>query len=300
MGVADEGLDAEGRSRRFTYIETGTVVSVLPDGTLTVNLAGATLQMPTLVRVQAGDLVQVLRANDTAPLCIGSTFARPTLGTVASFVNGVSVTILGTDGVTYNGLPYLLQYTPVVGHLVSVSWSDQGGIVLGRVSAQAGQGDPSVVPPPPPVPTEGIEYFAATDSASYRGAGPWTNKVYFSENQIGIWTYGTKIRDTLAGATALDGSAIYLPVELASGLAQPSLGVHGASAVTPTAPAVSGATVIPAPVDSSGWYGLPTAFAQYLIDNVGAGISTYGAGYRIFTGTQGNNDSGRLAIKYRR
>lgn len=300
MGVADEALAAAADARRFTWLETATVVQVLSVGDIVVNQGGNQLRIPTLVRVQVNDLVRILRSAESTPVCIGSTTSRPVLGTLSSFISGVSVTILGLDGVTYASLPYVTTYAPTIGHLVAVSWTDQGGLVLGQVSSQAGTGDPSVVPPPPPKPTEGTEYFSANDSASFRGSGgPWTNKVYYSENQIGIWVYGTKIRDTLAGATALPGCSIYLPTEHASG-SNARLGIHGASSVPGTAPSVGSERPVSVSVDGPGWFPLDTDLAQYVINNNGAGIGTIGPGYRIFTGTQGNNDSGRLAINYRR
>lgn len=303
MGVAETQIDADRRARRNVWFETATVVGKLTastPGTVVINLAGAEIEVPTLQPVTPNLLVRVARSLDGTPIVLGPAGAFPAQGTISAVSSGVSVSVLGDDGLTYGNLPYLLSYAPVVGHLVAL---DGIGRVIGRISTIAGVGDPSlqppvIVPPKPPEASSGVHYFSATDSGSYQG-GWWTNKVYYSENNLGAWFYGTQVRDTLAGAVAQPGCYIYLPVEHASG-SNAWLGVHPHPSKPGGAPAVSGGRAVSVQVNSSAWYPLDTDIAQHLINNSGSGVSTYGAGYRIFSGRAANADSGRLAISWRR
>lgn len=301
MGLADAQIEANRRARKFAWIETATVISIdsSAPGLVIVNLAGADLELPTMQPVLPNDLVRVARSLEGTPVVLGRALSFPAQGTVAAINAGVSVNVLGDDGHMYEGRPYLLTYTPSVGHLVAL---DALGRVLGRLSSIAGVPDPSIVPavpPPPPTPSSGIAYFSADDSGSFQSGRWWTPKVYYSQNNLGAWFYGTKVRDTLAGAVAVDGCQIYLPVEYATG-SNAQLGVHPHAAKPGGAPTVSGASAVATNVAAPGWYPLRTDIAQYLIDNAGAGVSTYGAGYRIFSGRSENVDSGRLAIAWRR
>lgn len=300
MGVADKQIAADREARRNVWLETGTVVALdaSAPGSVVVNLAGAHLECQALAVVAEGMLVRVARALDAAPIVLGPAGSFPLQGTISAIDAGSSVTVLGDDGHSYAGRPYLLGYTPSIGHLVAL---DAAGRVLGRLSTIAGAPDPSIVPPSPVGggdASSGVAYFSADDSGSYQG-GWWTSKVYYSLNNLGAWFYGTKIRDTLAGATAVDGCQIYLPVEHASG-SNAQLGIHPHPTKPGGAPSVSGASAVAATVSAPGWYPLRTDIAQYLIDNAGGGVSTYGAGYRIFSGRAENVDSGRLAIAWRR
>lgn len=304
MGLADEVLRKAERERRFLWLEAGTVLEVRDSGEVVVNVGGSALVVPTTVRVRVSDLVRVLRSQEGALACIGGSMLPPVEGTVSTVRAGISVDVIGNDGKEYKSLPFLTGNAPASGDLVALNWDGETAVVLGKLSPAAGTGDVAalpVAPPKPPAPKSGTMYFSALDSGSNRisNSSWWTNKVYFATGHRGAWFYGTKVRDSLKGATALPGCKIYLPVEHAEAR-NVEIGIHSYAKKPAGAPSMSASRPVSRTVSKSDWYDLPTDIAQHMINVAGGGVSTYGAGYRIMTGTQGNSQSGRVAINYRR
>ncbi len=187
-------------------------------------------------------------------------------------------------------IAYLSSYTPTVGDDVDITWSADGGRIMGRASALAtapGSGTNPVSGPqlfhPPP--------FTAIDSGS-RGSSWFTNDVYASDSNIGAWFYGSKVADTIPDNAAILASRIYLNPRQVQGN-KPNLGYHGAATKPGGALSVLSASPLNA---TSGWVDIPVGLIAAII--AGGGIGFNHGGYNIFRGTAADGLSGALDITY--
>lgn len=236
---------------------------------------------------------------DGQPFVVGLVTPKATEGAVTTVgVNTVSVT---TDTGDYANLPYLVGFTPSSGDIVRILWGETGGIILGQPS------DEIVQPPPPPAPggTGGglVQLlFTATNSGSAaNGSSNWfTNQVHASASNIGIFTYGSKLRDNLRAADVFHTIEVYLTVVRDSGN-QPLVGMQPLEDVAGVTPVVSDLTPLNDPL--AGWKPLPTTFGPILA--AGGGIGFDGAGFTYFGGVPvrgkpGDPQAGALRITFSR
>lgn len=195
-------------------------------------------------------------------------------------------------------VPFLSTYTPSSGHVVKLGFDREGLHVIGQLSEEV---VPRAAPPAPvgPVTSRRADLFLATSSGSAaRGTSRWfTNQVFASASNVGIYAYGSKVRDTLQAAPPVERIEIYLPqVFNRAGSMAPRLGWHPLERRGGVTPTITAQREV-----SSGWVDI-TDLADEL--RGGGGIGFDGAGYRIFAGIamdgrQGDSQAGALRVTYK-
>lgn len=292
-----------------TQVLAGTVVT--RSGALAVNVAGtyppvrwAPGWVPTV-----GDNVRVLVFGGEY-LVLGriATAARPATGTVTA-TGAPRCTVLA-GGVSYSCLRNA-AYTPVVGHVVRLDWSEPVPWVIGQTTTDTpAAGDDPYVPPVPPGPADtGESTFAAIDSGRWSTAYDWDSTYKGRLQQgvsggtnTGVWFYGTAPRAALAGRT-ITRAWVWV-------LRSPTQGPGGAAAVhlyrhtSDTRPG-GNVTRVAGPTDASrargqgDWAEIPAAWGQAIVDS-GGGIAIHGDPYLMLEGLPQNGQSGALRLAWSR
>lgn len=233
------------------------------------------------------DSVWVLIVDGLA-LMLGTTIMKPGEGTVVTVaVDSITVdTVIGQVTATYDaGAPIS------AGNIVKLLWNE-GCHVVG---VKAG----SVPPPiPPPAPGAGggrvTQTFTAVDSGSHRSAnGWWTNDVWASSSNRGLWFYGTKIKDTIPATAKIIAAEIYVPNPKNLTGAR-NFSYHGYASRPAGAPTVTTVTTL---AGTSGWVPIPTSIVDFLKANVG-GVGFNTGGENTWPGVQSDGQSGALRITY--
>lgn len=192
-------------------------------------------------------------------------------------------------------LPYMQSYTPIVGNVVAIQWTFEGGLVTGTVSTtpKVETADPA---PPRPAPAPGgfrPTPFRATVSGTYQ-SGSWTSgNVMSSDSGRGVFLYGSSVADTIPDDAVINFVRIWLsPQQIFGDPAQLRLVSNTALS---GAPAWVGAAwpLAPAP----GWQQIPNSFADWLKANNG-GLGFEGGGFHIFDSIAIDPMSGALDISY--
>lgn len=256
-------------------------------------------------RGMAGNLAEVNVNGATVRVpCDGFTPPIPGMSVRVQWVNGSpSVTgparplnprgvITGAGSpratVTVEGQPYLMYlaagYTPAVGDVVSIRWDYEGGLITGKVQGYETPKPPEPVPPPPQSFTDLV--VRAENSGRFQsGVGWWGNDPWASSNNNGLWTYGNRVKDALAGASNLVAD-IYLPLvrELSGG----QLALHQHPTIPGGAPTFQDAWN---PPTHNGWVRLPDGWANFLAVG-GRGVGVTNGGYTIWRGTALDGSSG--------
>lgn len=293
---------AKARGNPTSWMQGVCLARTAASSTVTVGVAGTNYSMPALgVLPNVGDTVFVAFLQGT-PVCLGGLAPAPTpaVGTVAAVPSGSTITVTGSDGVTY-----LCSYDPnvttwSVGQLVLLDWTSKGPAVILKLSK-----DPTPTPtggggvaPPVVKPTGATTrdfYFMPAWSGTQNGSGDagagafWTNQVYCGTTTLAGWGYDTSPA-SLPDSAIVNGCWIYVDAVQSSG-SSPTFGTHtlgsraGVLAVSGSAAASLG----------SGWKQLPVSYAAALIRGTARGIATHHGGYSIYS-PAGTNNSGRLRI----
>jgi hypothetical protein len=176
-------------------------------------------------------------------------------------------------------LPVMSSYTPNVGDDVVINWN-----------IPAIQGELAAVDEPDEPPSGGgggakpftVTVRAANSGRYQPGAGWWGRGPWASSSNVGIWTYGNRVRDAVGGGTvtAID---IYLPLISEVGFA--SIGVHPHTGIPGGAPSISSLSAL-ARGNRNGWRALPPSFGAYLSSG-GRGIGVVAPGGSGFTQWRG-------------
>ena len=213
----------------------------------------------------------------------GPAAAIPAVGKITE-TSGTQATV------TINDVPYTLYYragySPTVGDLVSVNWAT--GVIDGKITGQQ-------APTPPPSGGGGTSAFSglvvrAADSGRYQTSW-WGNDPWASNNNDGIWVYGSRVRDALKGAT-VTSAAVYLP--LIQQLGNCSIGVHPHPTIPAGAPAIGSLAALPIG-GRGGWVPISVAYAVYLAaGGRGIGVTAPGGGYNQWRGVAADGLSGAL------
>lgn len=238
------------------------------------------------------DAVHVWFVNGK-PFVMGPSALQPFNGVVVT-ANEDTATIT-TDQGDFTQVPYFGELLSS-GDLVGLAWGESGPYVIGVSSLT-----PEVPPTTPDQPASGsqrVDVFTATGSGSAANGAAFRSSdgvVYASASQIGVYTYGSKIRDSLAGSSSVDKVEIYLSVSRDSGNL-PRLGTQPLEAVSGTTPTVSNLRSLERPF--SRWVDITDLRATLA---AGGGIGFDGAGFAIFTGIGSDpNQAGALRITYRK
>lgn len=189
------------------------------------------------------------------------------------------------DGVNY--LMYLVAgYTPAVNDVVQINWAFEGGLIMGKVQGFETPPPPEAIAPPSQ-PFSDLVVRAENSGRYQAGAGWWGNDPWASASNVGLWTYGDRVRSAVAGASNLVVD-IYLPLvqELSGG----QLAQHAHAALPSGAPTFGTRWT---PPTRNGWVRLPDGWGAYLASG-GRGIGVRNGGYTIWRGTQTDGLSGAL------
>lgn len=265
------------------FVSADGPVATVNVGTTTVvaRIAGQVAPIP-------GDPVRLER-RDGQLLLLGQTNPRAVVGKVtATGSPKCTVEYPIGSGVTAQ-MQFNSAYAPAVNDIVLLDWTS-GGTVVCKLSTT----------PAPEVPgTSGgggaqryEQVFTAIDSGSYRFGSWWTNEVWASDNNIGAWFYGSKIRDTIPDGASIQAASIYLPPRQVL-YGPPNFGRHGLDSKSgpPTISSI-------APLEPrSGWVPIPLGHIDHLKANPG-GLGVEQGGYTIWHGTGRDGMSGALDIVY--
>lgn len=239
----------------------------------------------------------------------------PTIGTVTATPGSGQVTISTTTLGTIT-MPHVASYTPAIGNRVAIMWNNaRQGIIVGSMAATAFYTEASTVipatpqdtalpPPPPTQPVIGVSIISALDSASFElGVRKTANTVEQSSSLSGAWYYGTGPSDVLSGATVAVAE-IYLARTAVGGSASVGVNLFQHSRVirssSDTIPPFFGvAQVVSMSASQEGWYVIPSAWAQTIID-VGGGIGIKNLPYAQLAGPINTPQSGSLRINWTR
>lgn len=273
-------------------LDTKTAVFVSRSGNLVVVNIGETSVTVPFVGISLpppGHPVQ-LQTQNRQLMVTGAARPLPGVGTITA-TGSPKATVSAWD--TSYTLAYLPSYTPVLGDQVAISWSADGGLIQGSMSAA-----PVVVAPTPNAPSGPTRFtpppFTATGSGSF-GYGGWTKPdVWASDSFTSGWWYGSKIRDSIPDNAQIISASIYLNPRQVSGAA-PRLQVHTSEGRPGGALTFTGAQHMPG--TRSGWVPIPTAFIDYLKGSPG-GVGVNHGGYTIWRGTQADAQSGAISVVY--
>lgn len=290
MADSDVSVILDLASKSPVTVWPATYVSLRDDGWVLCDIANGdatgrvSAQVMTAYRPEVGERVFLLAVSG-AFFLVGPATPKPAVGTVTA-VNASAVTLdtdVGTVQATYDA-----GTTLSTSQVVKLLWSD-GAHVVGILTAPPSPPEP----PPAPVPTvrKHVDVFQAVDAGTFSGGRWWQPQPWASDTTLGAWFYGSKIRDTLQGATVSK-------IELWSTLTQrygaaPNFGVHPHSSKPATGPAISDAVPLSPP--NGGWLTLPLSLGQYLSNTVG-GIGLAHGGYNIFRSLADDPMSGALRI----
>ncbi|WP_336647517.1 hypothetical protein [Microbacterium sp. MMO-10] len=270
-----------------TQMRSETAVFVRMEGPLAVvNIGVSTIKIPCVgfFPPVTGMPVRVDWV-DGSPSVTGPTRPLSPLGQITG--TGTPKATVTVDGVSYS-LYFRAGYTPAVGDTVEVNWST--GIIQGKVTGFQTAEKPAEQAPP------GGAYditIRAKDSGRYQSDW-WGNDPWASDNNSGIWVYGTAISDAV-GAGTVDSAQIFLPLVQEAGNA--SIGSHAHSSIPSGAPSLANLTALPVG-GRGGWVDLPLIIGQYLAGGGrGVGVTAPGAGgYNIWRGTNSDPLSGAVRL----
>jgi hypothetical protein len=225
------------------------------------------------------------------PFVMGPSALHPFNGVVVT-ANDDTATVSTEQG-DYTDVPFFGESLSS-GNLVGLAWGESGPYVIG-VSSLTPE-PPVTVPDAPQAGVQRVDTFTATGSGSAANGSSFRSGngvVYASASQIGIYTYGSKVRDSLAGATSVDKVEIYRAATRDSGNL-PQLGTHPLEAVSGTTPTISNLRALARPF--SRWVDITDLRGPLA---AGGGIGFDGAGFAIFTGIGTDpNQAGALRITY--
>jgi hypothetical protein len=242
----------------------------------------------------AGDPVWVMTIDGHSPLMLGPTRPQPGNGIVAA-VDGNLATLTTALGDVVAPYPAGLLTPADVGDTVKIMWGE-GPFIIAVMSEAPVVIDPGAGDSPGGALV--VREFRSVQAGSYRsGSGWWQPQVWASDNNKGIWGYGSQIPDTIPASAAPESIEIYISAAMISG-DPPNFGVHGYGGTT-GAPDPSYALLTPVAV-APGWISLPLSFANALKAGGGyVGVGVNGGGYSKFNSLSDDPDSGRIRIRYR-
>lgn len=267
------------------HLSIGVCLSVdVQTGVAVVEVGGGAVPMAMLNRPTVGDRVHVLTAGGDR-LCLGPAWRSP-LGEVVGTPSAGLAAVLLPDG-SMHELPYSTALTLSDGDQVAIDW--EAGLIVAEPAAEAASPGSPTGPPGSTVETEHAFYPVA--SGSY-GSSWFTNRVYSSDSNIGVFLY-EGIADTIPDSAEILSVGLYLHAIQTYG-GNPTIGLHSLTSLS-GAPSVTSAVAVPG---GTGWKSLPTSFGDALKTGTARGVGTNHGGYHIFAPANDGN-SGTLTIRYR-
>lgn len=311
-GADPLGVALAGRAEPGARVELGDVVT--RSGVLAINVRGTyppVRWLPGWVPT-VGDRVRVLVAHGEY-LVLGRVLSGPlrATGTVTAAGGGGARCTVLAGGVSYSCLRNV-AYTPVVGHVVRLDWSEPTPWVIGQSSTDVPppSSDPAPPPPPPAPGGTGVTSFAAVASGyfsttyGWSGATSWGSRLMQGTSggtNTGAWFYGAGPR-SLAGRT-ISRAEVFVhrtPGYGAGGVSTVHLYRHTSDARPGGNVAlVAGPTDVARARGQADWVDVPTAWAQAIVDD-GGGLGIYGSPYLVLEGIREDPQSGLLRLTWAR
>lgn len=276
--------------QKVTSARSESAVFVRMDGRLAVvNIGTATVTVPCVgfYPPLPGMPVRVDWVNGS-PAVTGPVAPLNPIGIITA--TGTPRATVEVDGVPYT-LPVMDSYAAVVGDEVAINWNI--GVIQGKLAAVD-------VPEPPgdsgggPSGSYDIVVRAA-GSGRYQGGWWGDSDPWASNNNVGAWVYGDRVRAAIAG-TNLTGIWVYLP--LIEEVGNCAIGVHDLAAIGGPGPSLVPGSLITLPLGQrNGWLALTPALGDYLsVGGRGVGVLAPGGGYTRWRGVQADGLSGALRL----
>lgn len=252
-------------------------------GLVTVNIAGGSVPMPMVGPAPFVGFKVWVGYLGTQPICLGIV-ARAAAGVVVGTPSGGIAQVTGDDGQTYQ-LGYI-GTAPAAGNRVALDWG-AGGRILGvpsfEVVASSGS-TPAALPPQ----AKQFE-FRPTDSKNWYGGSGYTNgiagsEVWCSQNNKGVYVYGTAIGDSVPdSATFVPGSLRVFLAEFYNQFPS-SLAQLGQTALTSLSGDPAPANLVSIPDCRGGaWVTLPDSWEAAFRTGTMAGLAfNNGPGYHKY------------------
>lgn len=235
---------------------------------------------------EVNEPVNVWTFDDGTAFVMGPTVTKPPTGVVTSV--GSSLLTLATD--FGDVVTPFVGATPSAGQVMGLRWHG-GPLAVGVVSTSP----PAPTPPAPPTSSTSrhVDVFQALDAGSWNRYGWQQAQVWASDSYSGLWTYGSKVADTLPASANVSKVEIYLPVVSLYGN-PPNLALHTYTKKPPGQPTY-GATV-PLAV-RPGWNALPASWGNALRSGGGSfGVGVNHGGKNIFRSLAQDGMSGALRV----
>lgn len=286
MGSIDRIID---QLARVPSVRSETAVFVRMDasGFAVVNIGESTISLPCQGWSPpiAGQVVQVEWRNGRG-IVTGPSSTQNPVGVITG--TGTPRATVTVDGVEY--LLYLRDgYTPTLGDQVTVNWST--GIIEGKITGV----DTPAAPVEPGAPTSqpfsdlGVRAWKSGRFQSYW----WGNDPWASDSNVGIWVYGNRIQDALKGANV---TRIFIYLPLIQQVGSCAIGLHTHGDIPGGAPSIGSLVTLPLG-SRAGWVELPSAWGNFLRDNLGGiGVTAPSGGYNQWTGVNLQPLSGALSF----
>jgi hypothetical protein len=259
----------------------------------------------------AGDRVRVLAFNGELVVLPRIGGALSPTGTVTAYAAGAATCTVQSGGVTYTCYR-LASYTPVVGDVVRLDWSEPEPFVLGKrsVAASAPTAPNVPVPPAPPGPDEtGTATYPAIDSGYFSTQFGWSGSTSFGSRLMqgtsggtntGAWFYGTAPAE-LAGRTITGARVRVIRTNAygAAGASPAHLYAHG-SQTRPVVNVTLGVAAGDASLARGGEGTFPISIDAALAVIAGGGLAISGVPYLVLEGVRERANSGLLEIDWQR
>lgn len=277
--------------RQWATATTGTVTGKDDTGSVSVNVGGLVRTgVLTVAPVSVGDTVLVLSDAGRSYIAgVVSSVSTSSVGTVVAVPTDSYLLPVSTDTGTVSA-QFVAAYTPTVGDTVFLAWLDGSAVIIGAQGKTGTPPPPAEPPPPPPpvpsppptAPRTGTTRFTPSGDGTYRD-GSWLSASITGGNVMqgaygsygtnqGAWFYGGRIHSTLHGST-VTSARIYLLRENGGTYAAQAAHLQRVSDDSRPSGALSFAAEthdVSLAVGDQGWYPLPTAFAQALVDSGGS------------------------------
>ena len=211
---------------------------------------------------------------DGALTIIGPTSMKPDQGTIVTAPADNRVNVLTAAG--QFSLLYDNELTLSSGMQVKLLWQGDFGYVLSVMSTTPLPPTPPAPPPPAPGNSSGSQVFTATESGSHNGSRWYTGQVVSADSSLGMWAYGTKIRDTIPNGAITKSLEVYISIARVNVGAPINFAAHGYGDVT-NAPSPSFVGSFPATPGGTGWLSLDLALGNFL--NAGGGYLGIGVNH---------------------
>lgn len=262
----------------------------IDDGRALVDFNGGRVPANTMGVMPAVNDPVWVAIVDGVPFMVGPTEPRMSEGSVVSASAGVATVSTDAGQVTARYNSSVLTLSP--SDVVFLLWGATPWIP-GVLSAAS---TPEVPSAPGGTGARVTKTFTALSSRSYDSnySSWWTNDVWSSANNKGLWFYGSKIRDTIPDSASIVKAEIYLPLKADPFNGSPPLGRHGYASQPAGAPTISSAAVVSG---KSGWVTIPASLIDHLKSNTG-GLGFNTSSQTIWYGTNADGQSGAVRVTY--